>query len=219
MLPFAGALDEKQLQRFKNEARAAATLEHPHIVPVYTVGCERGVHYFAMRFIDGQSLAEVLRAIPGYLASETQADASPSAKASASVTSTVSSDKVTEPSPASPEPDTRREIQGLISTGAKFDVPLYLRNVARLGIHAAQALAYAHEQGILHRDIKPGNLLLDVNGDLWVADFGLARLEQDASLTITGDTVGTLRYMTPSRRWGSAARRANGCVLARNHPL
>ena len=60
VLPFAAALDAKQLQRFKNEAVAAAHLHHPHIVPVYFVGCERGVHYYAMQFIDGQSLAEVL---------------------------------------------------------------------------------------------------------------------------------------------------------------
>src|SRR5205823_13688278 len=55
MLPFAAALDPKQLQRFKNEAQAAAHLHHPHIVPVYAVGCERGVHYYAMQFIEGQS--------------------------------------------------------------------------------------------------------------------------------------------------------------------
>src|SRR5262245_59388108 len=61
VLPFAAALDAKQLQRFKNEAQAAAQLHHQNIVPVYSVGCERGVHYYAMQFIDGQTLAEVIR--------------------------------------------------------------------------------------------------------------------------------------------------------------
>ena len=60
ILPFAGMLDPRQLQRFKNEAQAAAQLNHPHIVDVIAVGCERGVHYYAMRLIDGPSLAEVI---------------------------------------------------------------------------------------------------------------------------------------------------------------
>ena len=61
VLPFAAALDAKQLQRFKNEAQAAAHLHHQNIVPVYGVGCERGVHYYAMQFIDGQTLADLIR--------------------------------------------------------------------------------------------------------------------------------------------------------------
>src|SRR5205807_4943621 len=60
VLPFAATLDPRQLQRFKNEAQAAAQLQHPHIVPVYFVGNERGVHYYAMQYIEGQSLAQVI---------------------------------------------------------------------------------------------------------------------------------------------------------------
>jgi hypothetical protein len=60
VLPFAATMDPRHLQRFQNEARAAASLQHPHIVPVHAVGCERGVHYYAMQFIDGQSLAELV---------------------------------------------------------------------------------------------------------------------------------------------------------------
>jgi serine/threonine protein kinase len=58
-------------------------------------------------------------------------------------------------------------------------------------------LEHAHRFGILHRDIKPANLLVDVHGNLWVTDFGLARFGDDASLTMTGDLLGTLRYMSP----------------------
>src|SRR5712692_11596900 len=61
ILPFAGALDAKQLQRFKNEAHAAAHLQHQNIVPVYFVGCERGVHFYAMQFIEGQTLAALIQ--------------------------------------------------------------------------------------------------------------------------------------------------------------
>src|SRR5262249_6339889 len=60
VLPFAATMDPRHLQRFQNEARAAASLQHAHIVPVHAVGCERGVHYYAMQFIDGQSLAALI---------------------------------------------------------------------------------------------------------------------------------------------------------------
>ncbi len=75
----------------------------------------------------------------------------------------------------------------------------YFRTVAEMGIQAAEGLDHAHKFGIIHRDIKPANLLLDVYGKLWITDFGLARLQDDAGLTITGDVVGTLRYMSPEQ--------------------
>ena len=60
VLPFAATMDPRQLQRFKNEALAAAHLDHPHIVDVHGVGCERGVHFYAMRFVEGHTLAEII---------------------------------------------------------------------------------------------------------------------------------------------------------------
>ena len=167
VLPFAATMDPRHLHRFHNEARAAASLEHPHIVPVHGVGSERGVHYYAMRIIDGRSLAELL--LEQRRGPET---ASPRAETVAHATAP------TDPAPGNPQ---------------------YFRRVAEWGIQAAEALEHAHGLGIVHRDIKPGNLLIDGQGKLWVTDFGLARFGVDAGLTMTGDLVGTLRYMSPEQ--------------------
>ncbi len=75
----------------------------------------------------------------------------------------------------------------------------YWRFVARVGVQAARALAYAHEQGILHRDVKPSNLLLDRRGNIHVTDFGLGKAGESPDLTATGDLAGTLRYLAPER--------------------
>ncbi len=89
----------------------------------------------------------------------------------------------------------------------------YARSVARLGVQAAEALAYAADQGVIHRDIKPANLLLDAHGSVWVTDFGLARATGEADLTRTGDLIGTLRYMAPERFRGVSDHRADVYAL------
>jgi serine/threonine protein kinase/WD40 repeat protein len=80
----------------------------------------------------------------------------------------------------------------------------YYRSVARVGLQVAEALSYMHSQGLLHRDVKPSNLLLDTHGVVWITDLGLAREDESAALTRTGDVVGTIRYMAPERFRGES---------------
>ncbi|HET6574989.1 MAG TPA: serine/threonine-protein kinase [Fimbriiglobus sp.] len=87
--------------------------------------------------------------------------------------------------------------------------PTYWQSVARIGVQVADALEYAHKQGVLHRDIKPSNLLLDLKGTVWVTDFGLAKAEGADNLTHTGDILGTLRYMPPEAFDGRADARGD----------
>src|SRR6516165_471928 len=196
VLPFAAALDSKQLLRFKNEAQAAAHLHHTNIVPVHAVGCERGVHYYAMQYIPGRTLAAMIQALRQQAGKEPCGDA---AGAAASVSATLlkvepGPEPLSVPQRPALAPSTQRAVPAAVST-ERAD-PAVFRTTAQLGVQAAEALEHAHQLGILHRDIKPGNLLVDEAGHLWITDFGLAQLPGDANLTLTGDIVGTLRYMS-----------------------
>ena len=197
VLPFAAALDPRQLQRFQIEAQAAARLHHTNIVPVFAVGCERGVHYYAMQFIEGRTLAEIIRELQRRIARKPPASESDREAA-------AERPARCQP-PSSAAPAAAEATRSLLSveprraTGRPF-----FQAVARLGIQAAEALEHAHSLGIVHRDIKPANLLLDTRGNLWITDFGLARFQAEAglTLTLTGDLLGTLRYMSPEQALG-----------------
>jgi serine/threonine protein kinase/tetratricopeptide (TPR) repeat protein len=176
LLPFTAALDPRQVQRFQVEVQAAAHLHHPHIVPIYAVGCESGVHYYAMQLVAGQSLAAIISALRNTreaLPLEWRLGAHPDSKASCgSATNSSCEGALKEP---------------------------FFRRVAQLGVEAAEALEHAHNLGVVHRDIKPANLLIDDRQHVWVADFGLARLQGNSGVTVTGDLLGTLRYMSPEQ--------------------
>src|SRR5437870_1062641 len=138
---------EAHLKRFRLEAKAAARLEHPGIVPIYEVGERDGSCYFSMKFVEGGQLDEV----------------------------------------------TKRD-------------PLPPRRAAELIAKIARIVHYAHEHGILHRDIKPGNILLDQKSEPHLTDFGLARLvESESTVTRTMEVLGTPSYMAPEQAVGNNA--------------
>lgn len=153
LLSLSSALNPKQIARFHNEARAAGLLQHPNIVPVYSVGTQQGVHYYAMQLIEGTSIDQ-------WIEQQRQTEFSK-----------------------------RTSWQKIVGW------------IAQIG----DALHAAHETGIIHRDIKPSNLLLDASDRIWVTDFGLARCTQSSSVTVTGDMVGTVRYMSPEQASGRSS--------------
>lgn len=143
----AGQLaSEQDVRRFHAEAEAAATLDHPGIVPIYDVGEHSGHHYFSMAYIEGVSLAEMIKEGP-------------------------------------------------------LPTPVAVEHAK----HVAEAMAYAHERGVIHRDLKPANVLVDSSGVPKVTDFGLAKkVEDDGSLTTAGEILGTPSYMPPEQAAGKA---------------
>ncbi len=148
ILRFGGFSDPQAIERFQREAETVAALHHTNIVPIFNLGSERGVNYYAMQFIEGRSLAEVL---------------------------------------------------------AERKQPLPAEQVAEWALQAAEALAHAHQRGVVHRDVKPSNLLVDRENRLWLTDFGLARRLDDVTLSMTGALLGTPRYMSPEQ--AAAARK------------
>jgi TolB-like protein/predicted Ser/Thr protein kinase len=133
------------LKRFRLEAEAAASLDHPHIVPIYEVGERDGQCYFSMKFVEGGQLDEVVK-----------------------------------------------------------QTPISIRQAVEVIAKVARTVHYAHEHGILHRDIKPGNILVDGNGEPLLTDFGLARLvETESTVTRTLEVLGTPSYMAPEQAAGN----------------
>jgi len=179
VLAAAANLDSRHLARFQNEAQVAARLHHSHIVPVFAVGCDRGVHYYAMEFIEGLTLAEVVAELRAR--------------------------RVRGVAPRPMRPSARAAFDAFAGDG-RHESEGFCRSVARAGLQAAAALEHAHARGVVHRDIKPANLMVDRRGDLWVTDFGLAFVRTNpAGLTRTGDLLGTLRYMSPELTQGGKA--------------
>jgi WD40 repeat protein/serine/threonine protein kinase/Tfp pilus assembly protein PilF len=234
VLPGQALLDPQQQKRFQREARAAARLHHTNIVPVFGVGEHEGLHYYVMQFIQGLGLDEVLgelkrlrrarsSSLPQVASAVAPEALSAAGVAHALLTGQFQHPAVAEQTPTSPAAPVMQAAAPRSASTSSVVLPgapagsvvsesgrHYWQSVARIGIQVADALEYAHEQGLFHRDIKPSNLLLDTQGTVWVTDFGLAKASADGdNLTHTGDIVGTLRYMAPERFQGQSDARGD----------
>jgi len=162
------------VERFRREAWAAARLRHPNIVTVFAEGMENNVCYFAMEMVEGRNLDQVIADL----------------RRRASLPSLVPWDGI-EDEPSAPSALTACKSEGQ-----------YFNEAARLVSEAAEALHYAHGHGIIHRDVKPANLMLSRDGRLILLDFGVARICEERAMTLTGAFVGTPRYMSPEQLAG-----------------
>jgi WD40 repeat protein/serine/threonine protein kinase len=206
VLTAAGAIDDRQLQRFGIEARAAAALQHENIVPVFAVGTERGVPFYVMQLIEGVSLASVIGELRQLEGLEPPGPTSACALTHSLLAGHLAPTPAEGSGPELGTTSSRPVRGGLAPAQSSSRGHGFIRTVAGLGIQAARALEHAHEHGILHRDIKPSNLLVDEAGHLWVTDFGLARVQGESNLTQTGDVLGTLRFMSPESAGGGGKR-------------
>jgi serine/threonine protein kinase/tetratricopeptide (TPR) repeat protein len=193
VLPSQAVAHPKMKDRFLREARTAAGLHHSNIVPVHGVGEQQGICYFVMQLISGMSCDRILH----HLHHSKLPHSTINAQADIS---TQFSEPVTQPAADVPNDASSIPLQRWMS----FTYAERCRETARIGQAIAEALAYAHEQGVLHRDIKPGNILIDDNQHPWLNDFGLARPLEKSDLTATGQVVGTLRYLPPERFSGES---------------
>jgi serine/threonine protein kinase/WD40 repeat protein/tetratricopeptide (TPR) repeat protein len=225
VLPWHGRMDAGQIERFHLEARSAAKLHHTNIVPVFDIGEHRGVHFYSMQFIQGTGLDVILRDLRR-LRDRASGEAGPRPEDTVTL-SVARAHGLVVPRPTEvARPGTVVEVPRATSVGGHAvpppsppppeqseligsSVAQYHLSVARIGSRVADALAYAHAQGVLHRDIKPSNLLLDSAGEVWVADFGLAKVEGSEGPTRVGDVVGTVRYMAPERFEGRSDPRSD----------
>jgi len=182
---------ESQLKRFKREAEIMARLPHRNICRVFEMSEFEGIQFLVMEFVDGLTLADLLY-------ERTSAESTGTSEGLPDLKSLIVALR-TEKSVRSDEPEAQEEES---SSRSKVTRVLPVEQALSMFLKVCEAVQFAHEHGVLHRDLKPGNILLREDGEPLVADFGLAKLDSEASgrsLSVTGNVVGTLENMAPEQ--------------------
>ena len=180
--------------RFRREAQAAARLNHANVVPIYAQGEHEDSYYYAMKLVEGVSLDTVLKSHPELLSSAFPYQST--------LTETRSKARVTGSrrqalGKTSAEPRDRERGAG---SGTAIRRTLEdFRHISRMMADVADGLAHAHENGVIHRDIKPHNLILGMEQRVYITDFGLAYLTNEPHLTVSGEIMGTPSYLAPEQ--------------------
>ena len=168
------ARNKSLVTRFKREAEAAFSLQHPNIVRAYDLGQSDGLWFIVMQYVDGPSLRDVLLRQGGFNVNDDREDLT-----------RVHDDDVIDAT-------VLKDLTG-------YYQPLELGLVAQVTADICAALDYAHGMKVLHRDLKPDNILISKEGRALLGDFGIARLQEDDRLTRTGSRLGSVAYMSPEQ--------------------
>jgi serine/threonine protein kinase len=189
VLPYLKSEERRAL--FQREASTAARLWHPHIVPVYNFGEHKGLCYYSMRLVRGVALSWVIDRLSGRQGEVAASDVSQGFEGPLHEDDHDAASKTAGQS--SKFPSSRLPVVAWrIARNSWFEI-------ARIGAQVADALGYAHANGIVHRDIKPANLLLDSAANTWVTDFGLSRDQSEPLEQASSGAAGTLRYLAPEQ--------------------
>ncbi|QDV88378.1 serine/threonine-protein kinase [Planctomycetes bacterium TBK1r] len=207
--------EARKLERFSRESKTAARLHHNNIVPVFGVGHHAGLHYFVMQRIDGIGLDEIIEQAKAQPQRDVSADDTHAWRLGSGSTADSGSNRSVRRARWFSHreghlPDVAAEPESkAVDPGLGLEITSSFRRAANIGVQVADAIHYAHSQGVLHRDIKPSNLMIDPNGTVWVTDFGLATaLQQDPSVD-RNDIAGTLRFMAPEQLGGKHDTRSD----------
>jgi serine/threonine protein kinase/tetratricopeptide (TPR) repeat protein len=194
--------------RFQREAQAAAKLNHAHIVPIFALGENDGTFFYAMEFVDGPGLNDIIGEHRERQTTDTAtsvlSDSVELVRSGASVAQAARVD-VAETQPLPPRQSIGDSSVTLSSFSNVHSSNEFYSSIARHIANVADGLHYAHKQGVIHRDVKPHNLILGRDENLRISDFGLARLSEQPGVTVTGELIGSPLYMSPEQLTGKAS--------------